>query len=271
MLSDRQKNSRTYTYVLTPFFRLRSFSEEKVENGIFELPKGAEVSKSPFGSMFASNEKHGGGAKSGGLADACYEQVCCGQVQGDAKMLSGMVAKKTMGYRLEATAMCDFLGLGALLGVNTVEGAMYKQGKKAVTVTLDTDAKDKGIVLKTKEGEAHGGPAKVTSYKTGFIGEYVYYYAVLTPMNVQQLDIIIDGQTLISLSHPVAQGKVPLVKFAKESIDFEAYSSAASKQKAHKQPKEKAAPSASEDEADDTKEEINKGVDEAVDMLKSLF
>ena len=167
--------------------------------------------------------------------------------------------------------MCDFLGLGALLGVNTVEGAMYKQGKKAVTVTLDTDAKDKGIVLKTKEGEAQGGPAKVTSYKTGFIGEYPYHYAVLQPMNVQQLDIVMNDHTLLSFSHRVEQGKVPLVKFAKEAIDFDAYSPAASKQKAHKQPKEKAAPSASEDEGDDTKEAVNKGVDEAVDMLKSLF
>lgn len=247
--------------------RLRSFSEKNVDKGLFELPKGAQVQKSPFGGMFGGAQGNGG--EKGSLKDKCYSELCCGQTQGASEVLSKMVAPSAEGYTLEGSAICDSLGLGSLFGINSVEGALYKKGDKSVTVTLDTDAKDKGTVLKTRDAEQSGTGMHVTGYKSGFIGEYRYYYAVLQPMNVQQLDIVMDSHTLLSFSHRVEQGKVPMVKFAKEAIDFDAYSPAASKKKP--QQKEKAASSTSDDDADDTKKAINKGVDEAVDVLKSLF
>ncbi len=246
-------------------FVLKSFSEKRLDPADFELPEGAAVQKNPFGAMFASGgSKNKSGTGGGALADACYDQVCCGQVQGDAEVLPSMLSKEAEGYRLIETAKCDFLSLGALLGVDSVEGAMYKKGKSAVTVTLEMDAKDKGNILKTKAAD---GPAKVTRYKSGFIGEYAYHYGVLQPMNVQELDIIVDDHTNISLSHPAAQGKVPLVKFAKEAIDFETYASSV---KTKKHAKKTAEPS--EDGEDGlTSEKINDSVDKAVDLFKSLF
>ncbi len=254
-------------------FVLKSFSEKKIDPADFELPEGAAVQKNPFGAMFASagsNNKSGTGG--GAMADACYDQVCCGQIQGDAEVLPSMLSKKAEGYRLEETAKCDFLGLGALLGVDSVEGAMYKKGQKAITVTLEMEAKDKGNILKTKAAEHQGGPAKVTHYKTGFIGEYAYHYGVLQPMNVQELDIIVDGHTNISLSHPAAQGKVPLVRFAKEAIDFDAYAPKKVKksEKSAHESSGKKSDTSDEDEGLNS-EKINEGVDKAVDLLKSFF
>ncbi|GEM_PF-4357675 len=255
------------------YMTLKSMNEKTVPAATFELPKNAAVHKNPFGAMFSS----GGGKQTAsgtdgrsGLEAACYDRVCCGQVQGDAEVLPKMVAKSAEGYRLEATAKCDFLGLGALLGVDSVEGAMYKKGDKAVTVTLEMDAKDKGNILKTKEASKHGGPAKVTGYRTGFIGDYVYHYGVLQPMNVQELDVIVDGHTVVTISHPVEQGKVPLVRFAKEAVDFDAYASSAGEKPAKKRA-EKPAAKAPQEDGEDTTEKINEGVDKAVEMLKSFF
>jgi len=250
--------------------RLKSFSEDDVDAKVFELPKGSEVKKSPFGSMFSSEGKKGTSEKAGGIADACYTKLCCGQVQGDAEVLSSMVAPSAEGYTLEGSAKCDALGLGALFGVNSVEGAIYKQGQKAVTVTLDLDAKNKGTVMQTREAEKHGGP-QATGYKSGLIGEHTYHYAVLMPMNVQQLDILLDSKTIISLSHPVAQGKVPLVKFAKTAIDFDAFTPKKTKEAAtEKSASQHDAAEAKTSEGSNT-DAINKGVDKAVDMFKSIF
>lgn len=252
--------------------RLRSFNEKRVDKGIFELPKGAKVQKSPFGSMFALAGGQGGAGKKGGLADKCYSELCCGQTNGKSAVLSKMVASSAEGYALEGSAICDPLGLGSLFGVDSVEGALYKKRDKSVTVTLDTDAKDKGTVLKTRDAQQSGVGVQATGYKSGFVGEYPYHYAVLQPMNVQQLDIVMNSHTLLSFSHRVEQGKVPMVKFAKEAIDFDAYSPALSKKKSKQKQQDKAASSASDNKTDDSSEAIKKGVNEAVEgVLNSLF
>jgi hypothetical protein len=249
---------------------LKSFSDDNVDPALFTLPKGAQVAKSPFGSMFASGGNNGASKQQGGMVDACYTQVCCGSTQGDAEVISKMASASAVGYKLDGTATCDALGLGALLGVDSVEGALYSKGKSTVTVTLEMDAKDKGNVLKTKS--QRGGPVTVETYKTGFIGDYKYHYGVLQPMNVQELDVIIDSHTIVSFSHLANEGKVPLVKFAKESIDFDAYTPKKGKKSAKKTTPEHSDADKADDDSEvvDT-EAINKGVGEAVDMLKSLF
>ncbi len=244
--------------------RLQSFSEKSVSGDVFELPKGASVQKSPFGGAPASGAKAGTG---GGIVEACYTQLCCGQTQGESEVLSKMLSSSAEGYRLEGSAKCDPMGLGSMLGVDSIEGAIYKRKGESVTVTMELDAKNEGAILTAKKGE--GGPVTATDYKTGFIGEYRYHYALLQPMNVQQLDIVVDKKTLITLSHRAEAGKVPLVKFAKEAIDFDAYKpkpAASTSNDADSEPEGE-----DDDEAQKTRDAINKGVGDAVDALKSLF
>lgn len=250
-------------------FTLKKMDDHRVDSEAFALPKGAAVQKSPFGALFGASGGKKGNGEHATLEDACYTKVCCGQTQGAAEVLPKMTAKSAMGYRLENTAKCEMLGLGALFGVDSVEGALYKKGSDGITVTLDMDAKDEGTVRKAK----NGGMA-LSSYRSGKIGGATYYYAVLEAQGVQTLDIVIEEGVIVSLSHRMSGGTVDLVRFAKKALDLDAYKSAANQEApaAEKpEPKKKEKSGKTDDEDPFSSDKINKNVDKAVDFLKSIF
>lgn len=204
--------------------RLTRFDTEKIDDETFALPDGVPAPKMSFATLFG-----GGKAKDehprGDVDKACYVQVCCGHVRGKADALARMAAASAEGYALAETATCDFLGIGALFGVNSVEGALYQKGLDAVTVTLDMNAKDLGAVRRSAKSSLKGRTSEVEDYQEGRIKDYVYYYVILKPDNVQTLDVVIDEHTVVSFSHLRSGTELPMVQFAEAAIDFGAYKS----------------------------------------------
>lgn len=249
-------------------YRLTRFNEETIADDTFAIPENAQFEEPPKAVSVAAEKSGPAESQREAYDKACYEKVCCGQIKAEASVIINMARTEAGDYRLQQTATCDMLGLGALFGVDSVEGALYQKGEEFVTVTLDMDANDQGPVLQAKKSGAKSGAAGADQYQTGILNGHVFHYAVLQPQNVQVLDVILDEHTIVSFSHRIQQAEMPMIAFAERAIDFNAYDP-------------KGVPRSQEEKPDaqqpvepSVKEQNNsgsQGVDKAVEMLKRLL
>ncbi len=245
---------------------LKSVAERSVDAGEYELPKNAQVQKMPdfAGILGGKGEAKQGG---GGLSN-CYTQVCCGQSAGPSKALKKMLKERSGGFEFAGDGVCDIMGLGTALGIQSVEGALYTKGEDAIQVTLNMDDASSGSVRNSQQAiktQGHAGLIQeVKNYKTGTIGGKEYYYGLLMPPKQQTLDIIIDAKTTLSVTHLSGSGEIDLISWSKGAINLGAYSAPAKTQT-------KSTSKGAKEENSPEKEGINQGVDEAVQVFKSLF
>jgi hypothetical protein len=251
---------------------LKSFEEKTLPKSTYELPKDAQMQEMPnlaglFGGA-AMQPQNAQGHKS--VLDPCYKEVCCGKTAGSAKVLAPMLKARSGGYELEGSGTCNALGLSTLFGIQSVEGALYAKGEDTIQVTLNLDDTSGGTVKKTNEQLNSGGMSAVQSvkeYKSGVIGSHSYEYGIFMPMNQQTLDIVIDSKTVLSITRIASKGEIDLISWSKRAIDFDAFEKESPVTKEQQQ-------SHDDEDGEDTsldKEKINKNVDEAVKMFKSLF
>jgi len=258
-----------YAVIRAEGMELKSFSEKSLPQSSYELPKGAKQQKMPdFGAIM-------GGGKSGGtLAQSrCYQEVCCGKTAGESRVLHGMLKARSGGYELEGDGICDVIGIASLFGSPTVEGALYRKGNDTIQLTLNLDDKGEGSVRGAKEASenAQGVVAmEVKDYKKGVIGSATYYYGLLEPQKQQTLDIIIDSKTTLSVTRIAETSEIDLISWAKRTIDLDAFSESSESSAAKPEKKTETKPSKQDDTSLDT-DALNKNVDEAVQMFKSLF
>jgi hypothetical protein len=271
-MQDIFEIEKGYSVIKADGMVLKSFEEKRLSKSTYELPKDAQMQEMPnlaglFGSG-ATQPQNAQGKKS--VLDPCYKEVCCGKTAGDAKVLAPMLKALSGGYKLEGSGTCNALGLSTLFGIKSVEGALYAKGNDTIQVTLNLDDNSGGKVKKTREQVNSGGMSVVKSvknYKSGVIGSHTYEYGMFMPMNQQTLDISIDSKTVLSITRIASNGEIDLISWTKRAINFDAFEKAAAEKK--QEPKRE-----KQHDDEDTsldKEQLNKDVDEAVKMFKSLF
>lgn len=269
-MQDVFEIEKGYTVIKADEMVLKSFEEKKVSKSTYELPKDAQMQEMPnlaglFGGA-ALQPQNAQGQKS--VLDPCYKEVCCGKTAGDAKVLAPMLKARSGGYTLQGSGTCNALGLSTLFGIESVEGALYAKGDDTIQVTLNLDDTSGGTVKKTYQQVKSGQTSvvhSVKSHKSGVIGSQKYEYGLFMPMNQQTLDIVIDSKTVLSITRIATKGEIDLISWTKRAIDLDAFEKSAPAKKEHTKEHD--------DDKDSSlnKENINKNVDEAVNMLKSLF
>jgi len=232
-----------YVIIKAEGMKLKSFHEKSVDAKEYALPDGTHKAEFPDGKMLGER-----------LSDACYESVCCGNTAGESKYLGNALTSSYKSYTLVGSGVCDSLGLSSVFGVNSIEGALYKKGSDTVQLTLALDDKDGGVVHKAKMNLDAGQAVVIESIKE--YEEYsrdglTHYYGILMPMNQETLDIIVNENTILTVTRRVKGSNVSLKSFA-QSIDLSALKS-------------------SVESAPQEKNEVNIDTDSAVNLLKSFF
>lgn len=255
-------------------FELQSFSEKSIAASTFVLPANAQKQQMPnlAGLFGGGGQASSDGTKEKGLLSDCFDKVCCGATDGDAKVLTSMLRDSKSGYSLEGSpSVCNAMGLSSLFGSSDVEGGLYKKGKDDyIQITLNLNDSGEGSVEGSREQVKTGvGLVRaIKDYKKGSFGKATYKYAYLEPMDQQTLDIFLDDDVILSVSR-TSKKKIDLISWSKGAINIGAYHTAI------KAPAKKSQKSSSdEDESTDSgldTEAINEGVDDAVKMFKSFF
>ncbi len=254
-------------------FELQSFSDKSIAASTFVLPANAEKQQMPnlAGLFGGGGQKSADGSKQKGLLSDCYDKVCCGSTDGDAKVLTSMLSASEGGFKLHGTpSVCNILGISSFFGSGDHEGALYKKGKDDyIQITLNMDDAGEGSVQTSREqvkmgmGMVH----EVKDYKKGSYGSSTYYYGYLEPMHQQTLDIMLDNGAMLSVSRIAENKKIDMIDWAEGAIDLGAYGKS----------KTKAASSGDSKKGSDSEnsslntDAINEGVDDAVEMFKSFF
>jgi len=257
-----------YATIKADGFILKSFQEKKLPKSEYELPKDAQMQEMPnIAALFGGGAAPSKGAKAQkGLLDPCYNEVCCGKTAGKSNVLAPMLKPRSGGYELVGDGVCDALGLSSLFGVSSVEGALYKKDDDPIQITLALDDTSGGSVATTKKQLDAGASLIVRgikNHKQGVMGTASYEYGMMMPMKQQTLDIIIDSKTILSVTRIATNCEIDLISWTKRAIDLDAFKKDAPK-------KEKETKMDSDDTSLDT-ENLNKTVDDAVNMFKSLF
>ena len=251
-----------YVVIKADGMELKKFKKKSLPAKTYTLPANVQQQSMPnFATLFGGGSKHQGSSQQNtkGLVDKCYEEVCCGSTAGDSKVLIKMLAKQSAGYQLQGSGVCDVLGVSSVFGVDNVEGALYKKSKDAIQVTLAMHSKEKSVVLSAKKGN---NALQAKNYQKGTIDGHTYYYALLSPVKQQEMDIIINPNTMMKITRHATKNEINLISWAKHAIHLDKYS-------VHTQSKQKT--SSSQERTTTEREAINKNVDKAVDMLKNLF
>ncbi len=256
-----------YATIKADGFVLQSFQEKKLPKKEYQLPKDAQMQEMPnIAALFGGGTPSKNTKTQKGLLDPCYNEVCCGKTAGKSHTLAPMLKARSGGYELVGDGVCDALGLSSLFGVSSVEGALYKKGDDSIQITLALDDTSGGSVANTQKQLDAGVSLMVKSiknHKQGVIATASYEYGMLMPMKQQTLDIIIDSKTILSITRIAKNSEIDLISWTKRAINLKAFKKDTPK-KAKKQKTD------SEDSSLDT-ENINKKVDDAVNMFKSLF
>jgi len=245
-----------YVTIKASEMALVSFSDKRVPSSTYELPKDGKQQKMPsFG---------GSKSKSQAISlDSCYNQVCCGQTSGASKVLAPALRDSFNGYKLAGSGICDAMGLGALLSITSVEGALYTKGKDNIQVTLNLDDTDGGILRKTKQnldaGHSMGVVSGIKNYSDKKkVNGIKVISGIMMPMNQETVEYIINDETTLTLSR--------LRKTNREPSLLKVVSSGGINLKKLQQSIESGAGASSKKI---NQEDMN--LDEAVNMLKGLF
>jgi len=201
-----------YVTIKAPDMRLKSFSEKKVASSEYQLPKDAKGQKMPDFSKLKSK-----------AVNTCYEQVCCGNVSAESRVLAPALKSSFKGYTLVGSGVCDVLGLGSLLGVNSVEGALYKRGKDYIQVSLNMDDTQGGILRDTKKnldaGHSLGLVQGIKNYSDKKrVNGIKVIQGELLPMKQETLEYILDSKTTLTISRIRKNNKgISLIKIVSSS------------------------------------------------------
>jgi len=237
---------------------LKSFREEKVASSEYQLPKGAQEPKMPDFSKLKSK-----------AVNKCYEQVCCGNVSAESKFLAPALKSNFKGYTLLGSGVCDVLGLGSLLGVNSAEGALYKRGEDYIQVSLNMDDTQGGMLRDAKKnldaGHSLGLVQGIKNYsdKKKVSGVKVIQGELL-PMKQETLEYILDSKTTLTISRIRKNNKgISLIKVVSSSggVNLKKLQSSLKSQKEDKTKSNKSENAKPNDE----------DIDKAVNLLKSFF
>jgi len=253
-----------YITIKAEGMELKSFSEKKVASSEYQIPKDAKKQKVPnFGKMQSK------------AVDSCYKTVCCGSTSGDSEVLVRSLSNNFRGYQLVGSGVCDALGLGSLLGITSVEGALYKKGADYIQVTLNMDDTEGGILRKTKKNLDDGYSAGlVTGIKNYSANKKVDGVKViqgeLLPMKQETLEYIIDSKTSLTISRLRKNNKgISLLKVVSSSggVNMKQL------KRSIKSSKDSKASESSENSSSsgEKNENENKELDAAVNLLKSFF
>ena len=249
-----------YVVIKADSMALQSFSEKKLPNADYQLPKDAKEQKMPNFSK----------AKAQSL-DSCYNKVCCGQTSGDSKVLATAIKSSFNGYKLIGSGVCDAMGLGSLLGITTVEGALYKKGDDYIQVTLNLDDQKGGMLRSTKKnldsGHSLGVVDSIQHYSDNKKVDGIQVVSgVLMPMNQETFEYIIDNKTSLTVSRLRKTGKESSLSKVVSSggINLKKLKSSVSSQNS-------SASKSTPNKDEDMNKNINQEVDKAVNMLKSFF
>jgi hypothetical protein len=231
-----------YVIIKAEGMKLKSFRQKSVDAKEYALPDGSHKAEFPSTTVVEQ------------LQNECYESVCCGNSAGEAKFLGNALSSAYKSYTLVGSGVCDSLGLSSLFGVSSIEGALYKKSSDTIQLTLALDNKDGGVVHKAKLNIDAGQTVVIEAIKE--YEEYSqdglrHYYGILMPMNQETLDIIINENTVLTLSRRVKGSNVSLKSFA-QSIDLSALKS-------------------SVESTPQEKNEVKIDTDSAVNLLKSFF
>lgn len=241
-----------YVTIKADGMALKSFSDEKVSSSVYQLPKDGQKQKIPdFGQLKSKS------------VDSCYEQVCCGQTSGASTVLASALKTSFNGYKLIGSGVCDIMGLGALLGVDSVEGALFRKGNDNIQVTFNMDDKEGGILRKTKKnldaGHSMGLVRGIKNYSDGKkVNGIKVISGTLMPMKQETLEYIIDSKTTLTISRLRKTNKEPsLFKVVSSGgVNLKKLQISAKSQKASKS---------------EAKKQEDADMDKAVNMLKSFF
>ncbi len=172
---------------------LESFSEEKISNEEYQLPKDAQEQKMPDLSKIKDS-----------AMDGCYDTLCCGQASGASKVLAPALKNSFNGYKLVGSAVCDFMGLSSLMNSKSVEGALYKKGNDSIQITLNLDDPKGGILRSTKKnlqsGYSVGMVEDIKSYSESKQNGIKVISGILMPMNQETVEYIINSKTTLSIT-----------------------------------------------------------------------
>lgn len=257
-ISDSQEEQnifepkKGYVIIKVDGMVLDSFKETKVASSVYQLPKDAQEQKMPD---FSQLKKR--------VVDSCYNQVCCGQTSGPSQVLAPALKNSFNGYKLVGSGVCDAMGLGSLLDIKSVEGALYKKGSDSIQVTLNLNDTQGGILRSTKKnldaGYSAGLVSSIQEYSDNKkIDGMQVISGILMPMNQETFEYIIDNKTSLSITRLRKTGKEPSLSRVVSSggVNLKKIKATIASINTKKSPSHK------EDKMD---------ADEAVNMLKSFF
>lgn len=231
---------------------LKSFEELKLPSSTYQLPKDGQEQKMPD---FSKLKKK--------VVDSCYDQVCCGQISGPSTVLAPALKNSFNSYKLVGSGVCDAMGLGSLLNLKSVEGALYKKGSDSIQITLNLNDTKGGILRSTKKnldaGYSTGLVSSIKNYSDGKkLDAMEIVSGVLMPMNQETLEYIIDEKTSLTITRLRKTGKEPSLSgvISSGAINLKKIKTSVASNKT----------SSSNSQA---KEDMD--ADEAIDMLKSFF
>ena len=242
-----------YVTIKAEGMELKSFSDKKISSSEYKLPKGAKQQKVPDFAKMQSK-----------AVDSCYKQVCCGKTSADSKVLVSALSSSFKGYKLVGSGVCDALGLSSMLGIESVEGALYKKGDDYIQVTLNMDDTQGGMLRDAKKnldaGHSLGMVSGIKNYSDKKrINNVKVIQGELLPMNQETIEYIIDLKTSLTISRIRKNSKgVSLLKVVSSGggVNLKKLQKSLKNVATSKSQKSK-------------KEEVN--VDEAVNLLKSFF
>jgi hypothetical protein len=246
-----------YVAIKADGMALESFSEKKVSSAVYQLPKDAKQQKMPDFSQISGKS---GKSKS---MDGCYETVCCGQTSGKSTVLAPALKSSFNGYKLVGSSVCDFMGLGSLMNIKSVEGALYKRGNDNIQLTLSLDDSEGGILRSTKKNLQSGHPVgmveDIKNYKESKQNGVKVISGILMPMNQETVEYLINSKTTLSITRIRKTNKEPsltkVVSSGGVNLNKLQASVASQQTSSSKKPMKQ--------------EDVD--VDKAVDMLKSFF
>lgn len=183
-----------YVTIKADGMELKSFQDKKVPSSQYQLSKDTKKQKVPDFSKMKTK-----------VIDSCYTQVCCGKTSGESKILASSLSNSFKGYSLVGSGVCDALGIASLLGIKSIEGALYSKNDDYIQVTLNMDDSQGGMLRDTKKnldaGHSLGMVNKIKNYsdKKKINGVQVIQGELL-PMKQETIEYIINSKTSLTIS-----------------------------------------------------------------------
>jgi hypothetical protein len=187
-----------YVVIQADGMKLDSFKVKTLSTKVYELPKVTNT-REAFNERNIKNTSPKTITKKRAIALdelACYDNLCCGEIQGESVVLkpSLYVNKGGSGTFLVDSATCKVNALG-----QRTESAILENNEGRIYLTLFLDDKNKGIVQKLIDGQSNYGASDSTlvSQASKDISGNKAMYIHSRNTNQERMDIYLaNGATL---------------------------------------------------------------------------